>query len=137
MAAATVGRDPLRKESDVVAYRVAATTKIFRGTLVSVTDAGYLIPARSGTATDKFVGVAEETVDNLTGAAGDLSCKVKKKGSFEFDKASAVIGDLGENMYASDDQTLTATSTNNQLVGTVCDLISSSKVRIFIDNAVK
>lgn len=136
MGAATVGRDPLRKESDVVAYKMGII-KVYQGTLVSVRADGYLYPARSGTATDIFVGVAEETKDNTAGAVGDISCKVKKKGSFVFAKASAVIADMGDPMYASTDQDLTATSTNNQLVGTVCDLIDASTVRLFIDTAVK
>ena len=136
MAAATAPRDAQRKESDDVSFPMGAV-KIWKGTLVSVRADGYLYPARSGTATDVFKGVAEETIDNSGGAAGAKECRVRKTGSFVFAKTAAVIADVGIAFYASDDQTLTATAANNQLVGYAENLISSSLLRIRIDNAVK
>lgn len=119
--AATAARDSKRKAPDLVSYQMGVI-KIYKGTMVSVRTDGYVYPARSGTSTDNFVGVAHETVDNTAGAAGDKRIRLEKEGTFVFLKATAAITDISVAMYASDDQTLTATSTNNQLVGYACDL---------------
>jgi predicted RecA/RadA family phage recombinase len=135
--AATAARNAKRKDSDLVLYKIGAV-KIYKGTLVSIQVAdGYAYPARNGTATDIFIGVAHETVDNSAGSAGDKSLLVEKKGTYEFPKSTAVITDLGKPVYASDDQTLTLTSTNAQLVGYPVELIDSATLRIIIDAAVK
>lgn len=144
MAALTANYDAGRKDGDLVSYKVKGSTKIYQNALVSVDATGYLIPARSGTATDQFVGVAREPVDNSAGADGAKSCRVEKGGTYVYNKASASMADVGDPMYASDDNTVTATSTNNQLVGYVVgpmtfpdDAASTTQVRIRIDRAVQ
>jgi hypothetical protein len=133
--AASAARDAKRKEADVISFKMGVAT-IYKGTLVSKRSDGYVYPARSGTATDIFVGVAEETMANA-GAAGDKSVLVRRTGRYQFAKTSAVIADLVAPMYASDDITLTATSTSNQLVGYPTALIDSSTLEIDIALAVK
>lgn len=134
MSAATAVIDSQMKEADIVSYFMGAV-KIFKGTLVSVRADGYLYPSRSGTAGDVFAGVAGGTVDNSAGAAGATRILVWKRGTFVFTKATAVQTDVGVPFYASDDNTLTATTTNNQKVGVGVELIDSSHVRIRIDTA--
>ena len=137
MAAATTGRRSRRKAGKVTAYPLGAGVTIFGGTLVSLRNDGYAYPARSGTATDVFIGVAQKTVVNATGAAGDQTIVVDKEGEYVFTKAAAVQADLAAPMYASDDSTLTATSANNQLVGYPVAVESGTELRIRIDNAAR
>ncbi len=135
MSAATAARDEQRKATgDPIAYKLGII-KVYKGTLVSLRADGYLYPSRSGTASDIFVGVAYETVDNTAGAAGDKSAKVQTSGTYVFAKSGAAITDLGLPMYASDDSTLTATATSNQFVGRAVELIDSSNLRISIEEA--
>lgn len=136
MSAATSSRDGQRKAGDIAFYKLGAV-KVYKETLLSLRSDGYAYPARSGTVGDIFIGVAVETVDNSAGSAGDKGVRVYKSGTFVFAKATAVIADLIAPMYASDDSTLTATTTNNQLVGYPVDLIDSATLRIRIDSAVK
>ena len=70
-------------------------------------------------------------------AAGAKKCRVEKNGTYVFAKAAAVQADILQPFYAADDSTLTATATNNQLVGYGVDLISSSALRIRINGAAK
>jgi hypothetical protein len=134
--AATAARDAKRKEADVISFKLGAV-KVYKGAMGSKRADGYVYPSRSGTATDVFVGVFEETIDNSGGAAGDKSALVRRTGRYQFAKTSAVIADLAAAVYASDDITLTATSTNNQLVGYPTALIDSSTLEIDIALAVK
>jgi len=135
MADRTTVLKQVEAEGEIVSYLMGAV-KIPKGTLVSLRVAdGYAYRSRAGTATDLFVGVAYETVDNSGGSAGDTHIRVQKTGIFEFAKASAVQADVGVAMYASDNETLTATATSNQLVGYPTALISASKLALRIDRA--
>lgn len=134
--AATAARNAQMKEASPVSYKMGAV-KIYKGTLVSLRSDGYAYPSRSGTSTDVFIGVADETVDNSAGSAGDKEILVRKTGTFVFAKGTAVIADVGIACYASADDTVTLTSTNNQLVGYACGLESSAALRVRIDLAAK
>jgi hypothetical protein len=137
MSASTAAREDSRKDGELVSYSIGAV-KINKGTFVSLRAAdGYVYPSRSGTSTDIFVGVAYETVDNSGGSAGATTIRVWKRGTFNFAKASAVQTDLVSPMYAADDQTMTATSTNNQLVGYPVGLVDSATLKVRIDLAAK
>lgn len=134
--AASAYRDAKRKESDVVSYKLPASVSIYHGTLVSTRVAdGYLYPARSGTATDLFQGVAFEGAIG-DGTAGSARCRVRKKGTFTFACSGMAQTDIGVAVYASDDSTVTKTSTNNQKVGTIAEVLSATEVRVLIDLAV-
>ncbi len=137
MAASTAAREASRKLGDIQLYQMGIV-KINKGTLVSVRTDGYLYPARSGTATDVFVGVAYEGFDNSTGTAGANSIRVYKEGSYIFAAASATSQtNVGTAFYANDDQTVTATATSNQLVGYCTEVIDASDLRIRINRAVQ
>jgi hypothetical protein len=53
-------------------YLVAATTKIYEGSLVAINSSGYAVPA-SANNTLKVVGVAQAQADNTSGSAGDIN----------------------------------------------------------------
>ena len=127
----------------VVSYKLS-NVKIYKGALVAVDATGHLIPIAHGTANLKFVGVANETIDNSAGAAGDKSVNVTKSGSFVM-KAIAgyvpAIADLGKEVYANTDwevQIATAGLTNQYKVGTIVALETTSTgaagVRVRVDN---
>src|SRR5689334_4250219 len=98
--AATAAREAAKKEGAIQNYLMGAV-KIWKGTLVSSrTGDGDAYPSRSGTSTDKFLGVAFESVDNSGGAAGDKSCRLYKEGSFVFSMTSPAQTDIGAAVYA-------------------------------------
>jgi|SRR5581483_671372 len=136
MTALAAAYEAKKKIAQRELYQMGAV-KIWKGALVSIRTDGYLYPARSGTSTDIFVGVAYESKDNSAGVAGALSMLVEKSGSFVYGKAAAAITDIGTAFYASDDNNVTATSTNNQLVGYATYLESTTTLRIRIDRAVQ
>jgi hypothetical protein len=137
MAALTGAYDPQDKPGELVSYRVGANAVIHKGALVSVRSDGYAYPSRSGTSSDVFVGVAFESADNTGGAAGAKSVRVWKSGTYVYNGSGFTQASVGQAMYAADDNTLTTTSTNNQLVGYVVEVLSATQARIRIDNAVR
>jgi len=137
MPALTGDYDPQAKEGNLIAYPVGANVIIYKGALVSVRNNGYAYPARSGVSTDQFVGVAYETVNNSGGSDGAKVVRVLKRGTFVYNGTGFTQASVGAAFYALDDNTLTTTATNNQLVGYGVEYISSTKLRIRIDNAVR
>jgi hypothetical protein len=143
MAALTAALETYEKPGLVVSYKLA-TAKIYKGALVGINSSGYIVKMDNGTAGLKYVGVANETVDNSAGNAGDRSMNITKSGSFVFKAASGFtpgIADLGKEVYANTDwevQILTAGLTNTYKVGTIVAIESTSTgasgVRIRIDN---
>lgn len=111
--------------------------KIYRGGAVGVVvGTGYAVVYNPATAFMKFVGVAEETVDNSAGSAGDKRIKVKRQGIFEFTQSGLAVTDIGAPAYLSDDNTVTTTP-NAICVGVIVALdASSGKAYVDVNGAV-
>ena len=84
MSALTRDRATPYREGIEVEYPVAANTKIYAGSLVCVTAAGYAAPA-ADTSGYRFAGVAMEQVDNTGGSDGAKVVNLRRAGVFEFD----------------------------------------------------
>jgi hypothetical protein len=111
-------------------FKVAGSTKIYKGSLVSIQADGYVAPLTAG---ELFAGFAYEEVDNSAGSDGDKTVKVYTQGDFEHALSGAAIANLGDEVYASDDGTLTFTSTSNTYVGMCIDVPSSGNITLRID----
>jgi hypothetical protein len=143
MAALTQPYETFERPGLVMAYQVAATT-IYKGALVALNGSGYLVPLGPGTAGLKFVGVANETVDNSGGSAGDKRCNVTKAGSFVVLPASGFTpaqGDLGSELLAASDWEAQISASglgNSYAIGTLTALEGASTgatgMRVRIDN---
>ena len=130
MAALTKARlVPVKGESEGLTrlVPVAASTTIYNGALVMLNSSGYATPAAAAGTNNALVvaGIAEETVDNSAGSAGDLYVRVKACSSdtaFGFNNhgsATCTIADVGKLAHASDDNTVAnaASGTTRPLVG--------------------
>jgi hypothetical protein len=143
MAALTKAYEAYEKPGLVVNYRVS-NVAIFKGALVGIDGNGHIVPMAHGTASLKFAGVANESVDNSAGSAGNRSLLVTKAGAFVMKAVSGytpAIGDLGKEVYANSDwevQIATAGLTTQYKVGTIVGLETTSTgavgVRVRIDN---
>lgn len=103
---------------------VAAATTIFGGTLVCKNAAGNAVPAAVA-AGNVIQGVAVKQVDNSGGAAGDKSV-VCERGCIEpFDISGGSLDetDIGLNVFAADDQSVSNTAVNAPAVGTLLGIV--------------
>ncbi|MBX3110546.1 MAG: hypothetical protein KF857_00940 [Fimbriimonadaceae bacterium] len=143
MAALTKPFESYERPGLVVSYKTS-NVKIYKGALVGVNASGYVVPMAHATANLKFVGVANDTVDNSAGAAGDKSLNVTKSGSFVLKAASGFtpgVTNLGAEVYANTDwevQVSTVGLTNSYKAGTIVALETTSTgetgVRVRVDN---
>src|SRR3989304_706417 len=75
MTVLSAARNTQSREAKEKRYAVAVA-KVYKGSLVCLNTAGYLGPAADTAGYSGVVGVADETVDNTAGSAGDLWCRV-------------------------------------------------------------
>ncbi len=128
MSALTQDRATSYREGIEVEFPVAAATKIYAGAMVCVNAAGFAVPA-ADTSGYRFVGVALEQADNGAGANGARVLRVRRVGVFEFNAAALAQSDVGDPMYAMDDQTFANTggTSNHIRVGTLAKFVSATK----------
>jgi len=114
--ALTKDRNTPCREGDLFVHGVAASTKIYAGSLVCVNASGYAVPGSVST-TLKAVGRAEETVDNSAGSNADKTVSVRK-GTFKFANAGDItIAHIESSVYINDDQTVSSVSTSKSVAG--------------------
>ena len=130
MTATTADRDGTRKDGELIAYPVAASTKIYKETLVEINSSGYLIELTDPSG--NFGGVSFEGVDNSAGSNGDVYCKVYKEGIFELFLGSAAITDVGSAVYPVDNQTVTKTAGTATKCGEAVQYTDSGKIWVDI-----
>src|SRR5688572_29547440 len=90
---------------DTQSLPMVATDIIYEGAAVGDNASGL---ARPLVAADPFMGFAERTADNATGAASAQRVEVRVRGQVEIPVTGAAsAADVGEAVYASDDDTFT------------------------------
>ena len=133
MAALTDNIEVVEKQGEILAHPVVASDIIYKGALLKNNAAGYLAPCATE-AGATFAGIAWEKVDNASGSAGDVDCKVIKSGVFLLTGSSFAQGDVGSIVFASDDQTITKTNaTNLQIVGRIVSYVSATQVWVKLE----
>ncbi len=116
--ALTASRDlPHHPDQELRLYPVAAAVVIYKGAFVGLDTAGNLNPVVDGT---RFVGIAYEEINNASGAAGAMSCRVYTVGDFEHALSGAALSDVGKPVFASDDSTITFRGTLTNVYVGVC-----------------
>ena len=103
-------------------YLVAADVHIYLGALVTTNSGGYaepLVPTGSGYV---FVGIAYEAVDATDCADGAKSIRVFTVGDFLLPLPGATIANIGNEIRATDDGTVTNAPLDGRFVGRVVDV---------------
>ena len=128
-------RNTAHKDGELVPLKVAASTTIEAGKMVSVNSSGYAIEA-ADTASTVVMGVADETVNNASGANGDKTVNVRRKRAFKMDNSSTAAvtqASVGSNVYVEDDETVAlASGPTNDIVAGVCLGVETDGVWVHI-----
>lgn len=107
-------------------FLVIASDIIYEGAAVGLVDAsGHAQPLASP---NRFAGFAEEQADNSAGAAAAISVRVVESGKIQLAVSGAVITDVGQPVYATDDDTFVFLPTAAVFVGFVHRFVSSGVV---------
>lgn len=107
-------------------FLVIASDIIYEGGAVGLVDAtGHAQPLANP---NRFAGFAEEKADNSAGAAAAISVKVIESGKIQLSVSGAVITDVGQPVYATDDDTFVFSPVDAVFVGFVHRFVSSGVV---------
>lgn len=124
--ALTRDRNTPEREARLTPHPVAATKKIYAGSLVVLNAAGYAEPGSTAT-TLTAVGRAEAQVDNSAGANGAKTITVRR-GVFCFANAADAVtrAEIGKSCYVVDDYSVAKTdgTGTRSVAGKVIDLTS-------------
>ncbi len=107
---------------------VIASDIIYEGAAVGVVKAsGHARPLQSG---DRFVGFCREKVDNSSGAAAAKNVRVDKKGVVKLPVSGAVITDINQPVYATDDDTFVFNPVGAVFIGFVRRWVSAGVAEV-------
>jgi hypothetical protein len=105
---------------------VIASDIIYEGAAVGIVDGtGH---ARPLNAADRFAGFAESKADNSAGAAAAINVRTVKSGEIELAVSGAVITDVCQPVYATDDDTFVFSPVGGVFIGRVKRFVSSGVV---------
>lgn len=130
MATLTTDKPRAYSLGDFSDYPVLTNTDLVEGCAVGDNGAGY---ARKLNAGDRFLGFCTQRANNNPGASGAINCRTRVKGAMQLPVSGAVITDVLQPIYASDDDTFVFTPTGNSFVGFVRRFVSSGIVIVEFD----
>jgi hypothetical protein len=123
----------IQKREGRRSYPVAASVRIYEGTLVFLTATGYATDV-TASGVNGFLGVAIGEADNSSGSAGAITVEVWPSGEFVLEGTGFAQSDVGSTAYAEDNYTIgVSISTASVPIGMVTEYVSSTKVRVHID----
>jgi hypothetical protein len=112
-------------------YPVIASDIIYEGAAVGLVAAsGHARPLVAG---DKFAGFCIAKADNSAGAAAAINARVLQKGKISLSVSGAVITDVGQPVYATDDNAFVFSPVGATYIGKVCRFVSSGVVIVEFD----
>lgn len=110
---------------------VIASDIIYEGSAVGDNGSGLARPLVSA---DPFLGFAMTQCDNSAGAASAKNVRVRSKGYAQLTVVGvASAADVGESVYASDDDTFTLTASTHGTIGKVARWISSTTCIVYFE----
>jgi hypothetical protein len=132
---ATLAKDTPRDKviGDVNEIPVIASDIIYEGAAIGVVPAsGHARPLAAG---DRFGGFCDSKADNSAGAAAAINVRSITKGKVKLSVSGAVITDINQPVYATDDDTFVFLPTGGVYIGKVVRFVSSGVVEVAYDAA--
>lgn len=130
--AVTANQIVKRREDCRNALPVAASTRLYEGTLAFVNSSGFAA-AVTASGVNAFAGISVNDVDNSSGSAGDLSAEFYTDGVFDLVGSGFTQADVGKDVFASDNYTITLTGAGNTRIGTVARYVSATVLAVALD----
>ena len=111
---------------------VKGSSVIYQGAAVGGHSSGYAKSIENG---DKFIGFADEHIDNSGGSDGAKTVRLRKRGAILLDISGGALGDIGKSVYATDDNTFTLSDSSSVYIGQISRIDSSGVALVEFDVA--
>ncbi len=129
----TLAKDSIRdyEIGDLNDLPVIAADILYEGSALGDNGSGYIRPL---VAEDPFVGFCARKIDNSDGIAGAEKVNLREKGKAVLTVVGVTgVGDVGETVYATDDNTFTLNSSGASSIGRITRWISSTKCVVYFE----
>lgn len=126
-----------KEDGDLMTFPVAASTNIYRGSIVFANASGYAVPA-ADTASFNSLGIAIADALNGSGGAAAISVTVKRYGIVALPYTGVAIAAIGTKCYGVSDNEVAAaaTTTNDVAVGRVVGVAATNVAWVDIGDKV-
>lgn len=112
-------------------FPVIASDIIYEGAAVGIVPAsGHARPLAAG---DRFAGFAEAQADNSAGLAAAINVRVVESGKIQLSVTGAVITDVGQPVYASDDNAFSFSPVGGVFIGFLHRYVSAGVAIVAFD----
>ena len=118
------------QEGRKLSHPVAASTALYQGTLCFVAS-GYADDDTNSGA-NKFAGIVIDEQDNSSGSAGNLNVETWAEGVFTLTGSGFSQGTVGSDIYATDNYTVTTSSSSAAYIGRCVGYVSSTEILVKI-----
>jgi hypothetical protein len=133
VAAVTANQITLMQAASRLTRSKASNVNLYAGTLAFFdASTGYIV-ADDNAGANAFAGVVYQQCDNSGGSAGDLEVELYTDGIFRLTGSSFTQATNGDLVYAIDNYTIQASSTNASKVGRVVNYVSATVVDVLIN----
>jgi hypothetical protein len=118
-----------RQEGCKNSYPVAATTRLYQGTLAFTNASGYLVGiVASGV--NPFAGIVTGEANNSAGLDAAINGEVLTSGVYPLTGSGFSQATVGVDIFATDNYTVTTSSTGASYIGQCVEYISSTKIKV-------
>lgn len=113
-------------------YPVAPGETIYLGSLVCINAAGQVVRVQTSGGV-AFGGVSDRNLNNTGNAAATTSNVVARTGTFALTVPGATFANIGANVYATDDSTLTLTAPSSGFTQAVGMLVGIENGQTWVE----
>lgn len=122
--AVTAARKTFERDGKQFSHPVEEAVVIHKGSMVGLNAAGYAVPVTEATGITA-VGMAEESVDNTSGADGAVNVTIRY-GTFKWTNGATTDAitraEIGDAAYGVDNSTVSDVATGRSIVGVIVDV---------------
>ena len=131
--AVTANQVVLMQDAENIIQCKAAAVNLYQNTLAFWDASTGYITNDDNAGANAFAGIVYQQCDNSGGSAGDKVVELYTEGVFRLTGTSFTQATAGDLIYATDNFTTTATSTNASRIGRAVNYVSATQVDVMID----
>jgi hypothetical protein len=131
--AVTANQVVLMQDACCVIQCKAAAVNLYQNTIAFWDASTGYITNDDNAGANAFAGIVYQQCDNSGGSAGDKVVELWTEGIFRLTGSSFTQGTAGDLIYATDNFTTTATSTNASRIGRAVNYVSATQMDVMID----
>lgn len=131
--AVTANQVVLMQDAGDIVQAKAAAVNLYQNTIAFYDATTGYVTNDDNAGANAFAGIVYQQCDNSGGSAGDKVVELWTEGVFRLTGSSFTQGTAGDLIYATDNFTTTATSTNASRIGRAVNYVSATQMDVMID----